>query len=243
MGHNVTEMQSAEDHVVPSEKWEFDADVAQCFDNMLCRSIPEYETMRDLCFRLGSRFVQEGTCVIDLGASRGEALRPFIEQNKAASYFALEISEPMRSTMTELYEDRHNVFVTDYDLRKIRAKDFERVSLVLSILTIQFTPIEYRQRIVSAVYEMLEPGGAFIFVEKILGANSRMNDLLVEEYYEMKHRNGYSYEDIERKKAALEGVLVPVTATWNEDLLRTAGFTNYDCFYRHLNFAGWVAIK
>ena len=39
------------------------------------------------------------------------------------------------------------------------------------------------------------------------------------------------------------GVLVPVTAHWNEELLRQEGFTSVDCFWRHLNFAGWVAVK
>jgi tRNA (cmo5U34)-methyltransferase len=30
---------------------------------------------------------------------------------------------------------------------------------------------------------------------------------------------------------------------WNEDLLHQEGFASVDCFWRHLNFAGWVAIK
>jgi tRNA (cmo5U34)-methyltransferase len=42
---------------------------------------------------------------------------------------------------------------------------------------------------------------------------------------------------------SLEGVLVPVTARWNEELLHQEGFASVDCFWRHLNFAGWVAVK
>jgi DUF1680 family protein len=30
---------------------------------------------------------------------------------------------------------------------------------------------------------------------------------------------------------------------WNEDMLKTAGFRKVDCFWRYLNFAGWIAIK
>lgn len=33
------------DNVVPKPKWEFDADVAHCFANMLERSIPDYRSM------------------------------------------------------------------------------------------------------------------------------------------------------------------------------------------------------
>jgi tRNA (cmo5U34)-methyltransferase len=53
----------------------------------------------------------------------------------------------------------------------------------------------------------------------------------------------HSCEEIERKKVAMEGVLVPVTAKWNEDLLRGAGFSHLDCFWRWMNFAAWVAAK
>jgi tRNA (cmo5U34)-methyltransferase len=42
---------------------------------------------------------------------------------------------------------------------------------------------------------------------------------------------------------ALEGVLVPVTAAWNEQLLKGAGFSQVECFWRWMNFAGWVAVK
>ncbi len=42
---------------------------------------------------------------------------------------------------------------------------------------------------------------------------------------------------------ALEGVQVPVTAKWNEDLLRAAGFRNVECYWRWMNFAAWVAVK
>ena len=54
---------------------------------------------------------------------------------------------------------------------------------------------------------------------------------------------GLYTEEIERKRLALEGVLVPMTAHWNEDLLRQAGFQQVECFWRYLNFAGWLAIK
>ena len=43
--------------------------------------------------------------------------------------------------------------------------------------------------------------------------------------------------------SSLEGVLVPVTASWNEELLAKAGFKQIDCFWRWMNFAGWIAIK
>jgi tRNA (cmo5U34)-methyltransferase len=66
---------------------------------------------------------------------------------------------------------------------------------------------------------------------------------MVDLYYALKERNGYTRDDIDRKRFSLEGVLVPVTARWNEELLYGSGFTHVECFWRFLNFAGWVAVK
>ncbi len=131
--------------------------------------------------------------------------------------------------------------VRELDLRK----EFPPLpaSVVLSVLTIQFTPIEYRQRIIHNVFDSLLPGGAFILVEKILADTDGLDETMVRLYYDLKHQNGYTTEEIDRKRLALEGVLVPVTAAWNEQLLRRAGFDQVDCFWRWCNFAGWLAIK
>ncbi|MCL4256698.1 MAG: tRNA (cmo5U34)-methyltransferase, partial [Anaerolineae bacterium] len=133
------------------------------------------------------------------------------------------------------------VVIRQEDLRMRRP--VERASVVLSVLTLQFTPIEYRQRIVRDVFNGLIQGGAFILVEKVLGATAELDALLVKEYHDLKRTNGYSQEQIDRKRLSLEGVLVPVTARWNEELLIGAGFRQVDAFWRYMNFVGWVAIK
>jgi tRNA (cmo5U34)-methyltransferase len=67
--------------------------------------------------------------------------------------------------------------------------------------------------------------------------------MLVDEYYRIKAENAYTQEQISAKRKSLEGVLVPITARWNEEMLKEAGFRSVDCFWRYLNFAGWVAVK
>jgi tRNA (cmo5U34)-methyltransferase len=115
--------------------------------------------------------------------------------------------------------------------------------VTLAVLTLQFTPIEHRQRIVRDVYDNTVEGGAFVLVEKVLGDSAELDAAFVELYYAMKRASGYTDDEIERKRLALEGVLVPVTARWNEDLLARAGFRYVDCFWRWMNFAGWIAVR
>jgi len=234
-------MQAVTDNVNPGAKWKFDAAVSACFDNMLARSIPQYEEMRALCFELGKRYVRPFTDIVDLGASRGEALQPFVGMKNCRS-IAIETSDPMLAVLRERFASCEAIVeIVDADLRT----EFPPIdaSLVLSVLTLQFIPIEYRQRVIQHAFDGLRRGGAMIVVEKILGSAADLNDAYVDLYYAMKSRNGYTDGAIAAKRRSLEGVLVPLTAEGNESLLRAAGFRRIECFWRWLNFCAWIAIK
>jgi len=232
-------------HMPQGEKWEFDNSVTDVFDDMLARSIPQYDIMRRAVTDVGSQFVKPSTDIVDLGCSRGEALAPLVEKFGAYNrFFGVEVSAPMLQAVRarfKTYIDAGVVDIRDLDLRR----DYPpaRASLTMSVLTLQFTPIEYRQRIIRNVYEHTLPGGAFILVEKVIGATADIDDTLVKLYLAMKGESGYSQDEIERKRLALEGVLVPVTAKWNEQLLDAAGFREVDGFWRWMNFAAWLAIR
>ena len=59
----------------PEHRWVFDVSVANVFEDMLKRSIPQYETMRDAVTRLGVAYMRANTRVLDLGCSEGERPR------------------------------------------------------------------------------------------------------------------------------------------------------------------------
>ena len=233
------------DHVLPKSKWEFDAEVTDVFDEMLRRSIPQYDVMRQAVFNIACRYAKDKSAIVDLGCSRGDALSPLVDRFGAHNRFVgVEISRPMLEAARKRFQgyiDCGVVSIRDVDLRHQFPP--ERASVILSVLTLQFTPIEYRLKIVREAFNALIPGGALILVEKVIGASADLDAMLVNLYYGLKRDNGYSQEEIDLKRLSLEGVLVPVTAAWNEQLLRQCGFSEIDCFWRYLNFAGWVAVK
>lgn len=233
------------DNVEPGDKWEFNGDVAAAFDDMLERSIPQYDIMRQACFEVGKQYVKHGTDIVDLGCSRGEALSYFVDEFGAqCRYAGIEVSEPMLEASRERFKGMTAAGIVRILPLDLREKYPPVVSsLTLAVLTIQFIPIEYRQKIIRRIYDHTIPGGALILVEKVLGGTARIDDTMVSVYYGLKKQNGYSQEQIERKRLSLEGVLVPVTSRWNEELLKSAGFDEVDCFWRWMNFAGWIAIK
>lgn len=232
-------------NVQHDEKWTFNDAVTDVFDDMLRRSIPQYDVMRKTVLDVGSQFVKTGLDIVDLGCSRGEALQPFVHRFGALNRFVgVEVSEPMLEASRKRFAnliDRGVVDVRKLDLRT----DYPPVKacLTLAVLVVQFTPIEYRQEILRRIWEHTANGGALILVEKVIGQTALVDRLCTSCYLAMKAENGYSKDEIERKRLSLEGVLVPVTAKWNEDLLRSAGFIDIDCIWRWMNFAAWVAVK
>lgn len=230
---------------MPEGKWEFGQAVTDVFDDMLERSIPAYKLMRELCFSVGCHFVRHQTAVVDLGCSRGGALAQFVDQYGAFNrYVGVEVSQPMLAAARERFAGLIStgvVTIKDMDLRL----DYppELASLTLCVLTLQFTPIEVRQQILANVYKHTIPGGALLLVEKVLGQGADIDNLFVDEYYRKKGEGGYSPEEIARKRLALSGVLVPITDRMNQQLLKDAGFSQVECFWRVLNFAGYLAVK
>jgi tRNA (cmo5U34)-methyltransferase len=234
------------DQTTPGVKWEFDDSVTAAFDDMLSRSIPQYDVMRQACFDLAYKYAKQNTIIADLGCSRGEAVAALVDKLGAHNRFVgIEVSGPMLDAARQRFQgliDCSVVDIRDWDLRR-KEYPLANVSVTLAVLTVQFVPIEYRLRLLRNIQQSLVSGGALILVEKVLGATADLDAAMVDTYYALKAQNGYSQEQIERKRLSLEGVLVPVTAAWNEELLRGAGFGEVDCFWRWMNFAGWVAIK
>lgn len=227
-------------------EWAFDEEVTRVFDSMLRRSIPDYDAMRETVTGMGSRHVVGGRWIIDLGCSRGEALAPFVDRFGAQNrYLGIEVSEPMILAARERFAGWIDAGLLDVRQLDLRDETIPRVpaTLVLSIFTLQFVPVEYRQAIVLDAYERLDPGGALILAEKVVGSTAILQRELVDEYHELKRRNGYSLDDIERKRRSLENRLVPLSAEWNERLLSSAGFRHVECIWRRLNFACWIAVR
>lgn len=230
-------------HVPSKDKWEFDESVTDIFDDMLARSIPQYEVMRKAVTNIACNYLQPEGHLLDLGCSRGDQIARLISAyGNGCNYHGIECSESMIIASQERFKNQKNVELYNIDLRKDWV-DIKNCNVILSVLTLQFIPIEYRLQVLQRCYDSLSPGGAIILVEKVIGNSANLDSLMTENYYNLKHENGYSIYEIERKRLSLEGVLVPVTAKWNEELLYNSGFKFVDCFWRWFNFMGLVAIK
>lgn len=244
---NNTPEEGPRDEVQPAGPWQFDVAVTDAFDDMLARSIPQYEVMRSACFEVGRHYVAANSLIVDIGCSRGAALAPFVNHFGAHNrYLGLEVSPPMLEAARQHFANyiaARVVAVAEHDLRQGLPLNASEASLMLSVLTVQFVPINYRQRILRDCFLRLRSGGALVFVEKVLGATAELGEMMKANYHALKLDGDYTAEQVNRKQLALEGVLQPVTATMNESFLRDAGFAQIDCFWRWMSFAAWIAVK
>ena len=228
----------------PGTKWVFDKQVTDAFDDMLLRSIPDYHSMRGLVHDIGCQFVRAGTDILDLGCSRGAGLAPFVDSfGSQVRCVGLDEAQPMVEACIKRF--RHEVRAGTVNIRQHDLRGGLpplSPSLTLGVLTLQFVPLEHRQRLIANVFKITRPGGAFIVVEKCLGADAATQALFVDRYHEQKRKNGYTVEQIEAKAASLQGVLVPLTPEGNEAMLRAEGW-RVSRFWQSLNFMGWVCVK
>jgi tRNA (cmo5U34)-methyltransferase len=240
------------DTTMPDGAWEFNEDVTSVFEDMLERSIPDYDKMRVLADHMAAPQLSLGVDpvrldrVLDVGCSNGIALRNLdrfaTEHGHDIGFLCgIDVSEPMLAKAREQSLDKFGYM--NLDLRSHFPFTDGLFDVVLCVLTLQFTPVAHRQRVMDEINRVLRPGGRCILVEKVKARCQDLNHEMVSVYHDHKRDMGYTDEQIERKRLSLEGVMVPVTPQWNEQIMWGSGFAHVECFWRWINFAGWVAIK
>lgn len=233
------------DEIIPGQEWSFNEEVANVFDDMLARSIPGYENMRDTVVKMISPVITNGGHILDLGCSHGEMIAKLIKDFGSSlyvNYVGVDSSTAMVSKARKRFSDDERVTIIHADIADAEMQRL-RYDAVLSILTLQFIPVENRQEILKQVYDSLSPNGCFILVEKVLGESWVGQDHLVSVYHQMKKDNGYSQEQVETKRASLQNVLVPLRTSENIRMLKSAGFSVVQPFWQNLNFVGIYASK
>ncbi len=223
----------------------FDKTVATVFDDMVSRSVPFYGEMQRMVVEMSEDFAQPGTNIYDLGCSSGTtfaALNPVIDPS--VRFVGLDNSPDMLDKAREKFAELK--FTREVELRVDELNDgcrIENASIVNLILTLQFIRPLKREKLIADVYHGLNPKGALILIEKVLGEDSLYNRLFIDYYYDMKRRHGYSEMEISQKREALENVLIPYKLLENRELLLNAGFSSVDVFFKWYNFCGIIAVK
>lgn len=233
--------------------FQFDEAVARVFPDMLTRSIPGYSTLLHL---IGVHAAQDlpptgdetggaaPPLIYDLGCSLGAvtlSIRHALGAREA-KIVAIDSSSAMVKKCAEVIQADSGLCPVEVREGDITRLDLEPCSLVVLNFTLQFAPVDARQRILTHIFQRLAPRGSLILSEKTEPERRHETTFFHATHDAFRRQNGYSQLELSRKRLALEKVLIPESPEAYERRLTAAGFEAVRWF-RCLQFVSWVAKK
>ena len=224
------------------KKFEFDEAVASVFDDMLSRSVPFYDEVRKLVIALILTEEAEGKKVLDLGSSTAKFLLDL--HSKMQTGMKLKGLDNSQA-MLDRAEQKCQAFGANIDLElaDMLTYTYSQEDIIVANYTLQFIRPMQRMELVKKLYDGLNEDGIFIFSEKVVFKDKKLDKDLIDIYYDYKKEQGYSEYEIAQKREALENVLIPFTIEENIQMCKDAGFRSVDTIFQWSNFVTFVSKK
>ena len=225
-----------------AKKFEFDEAVASVFDDMLSRSVPFYDEVRKLVISLILSEQEEGKKVLDLGSSTAKFLLDLhSKMDVKMKLKGLDNSQ----AMLDRAEQKCQAFGADIELElaDMLTYDYYQEDIIVANYTLQFIRPLQRVELVKKLYDGLNDDGLFIFSEKVVFDDKKLDKELIDIYYDYKKDQGYSEYEIAQKREALENVLIPFTIKENIQMCKEAGFRQIETVFQWANFVTFVVRK
>jgi tRNA (cmo5U34)-methyltransferase len=216
--------------------------VADVFDDMILRSIPQYADVQRCLPLLADQLPQDPLLIVDLGCSTGTSLIGLETalRHRPLQLVGVDNSAAMIAKCSENIRRHQPTAPIELYTNDIQRFEFRNASMVLMNYTLQFVDPERRPELLSRIRRSIRPGGMLIVSEKLVQRGAEAEALATRLYVDFKKRQGYSELEIARKRDALENVLVPWSLEENISLLTNAGFRSVDLLLKWFNFASFV---
>lgn len=232
----------------PKKQFEFDAQVASVFDDMLERSIPYYKEVLELVVDFCMPFLDSPSpLVYDLGSSTGNTLLALYhalherDTSIRARLVGIDNSEAMihrASLKAEAYGAR-----IEFECADLLTYELASSRIIFAHYILQFIRPMQRQGLLQKIYNALESGGILIISEKMTSPHRILDKQMIERYLRYKREQGYTQHEINKKREALENVLIPFSLEENIAMLKNVGFSGVEVLFKWVNFGTIIAIK
>jgi len=224
------------------KKFEFDQAVASVFDDMLSRSVPFYDEVRKLVISLILAEQKEDRKVLDLGSSTAKFLLDL--HSKMHTKMKLKGIDNSQA-MLDRAEQKCQAFGANIELELADMLTYKycEEDVIVANYTLQFIRPMQRVELIKKLYDGLKDDGIFIFSEKVVFEDKKLDKDLIDVYYDYKKEQGYSEYEIAQKREALENVLIPFTIKENIQMCKDAGFKNIETVFQWANFVTFIVKK
>ena len=218
-------------------KWEFNEEVAQCFDQHVRQSVFMYDEFHKSIINMSNWFIEDNTNILDVGTSTGELLMK-LPYNESCNYIGIDTEGSMINKAQEKLGEKYKLQVGNIlDYKIINC------SLITMVLVLQFIKNKDKELALQNIYNSLNKGGAFMFVDKVKTPILDIHDMYNDLYYDFKRDNNLTDKEILDKNVSLRGVQKCLTVEENIQLMKNVGFKNIDIFLKYNNFVGIIALK
>lgn len=225
------------------EDFRFTPQVAEVFDDMLARSVPNYGQVIGMVAQLLQKSMHPGDTVYDLGCSTGATLVELARRLPQDLLFCGVDNSPAmiaKASLKAASYAKKQIRFAEQDITKI---EIVNAGAIILNYTLQFVRPMLRADFVKKLHNSLRPGGVLILSEKVISHDPRLNRTFIDFYHDFKRAQGYSEIEISKKREALENVLIPFSIEENKKLLIDAGFSTVETFFQWFNFVSFVAVK
>ncbi len=224
------------------KKFEFDQAVASVFDDMLSRSVPFYNEVSHLIIAYIVANQKENATLIDLGSSTAKFLLELHHKLNAKMHLkGIDNSQAMVDQALQKCK-AYGADIT-LELADMLTYNYHNFDFIVANYTLQFIRPIQRIELIKKLHNGLNEEGIFIFSEKVVFEDKKLDKQLIDIYYDYKKLQGYSEYEIAQKREALENVLVPFTIAENIEMCKKAGFKKVDTLFQWANFVTFVAKK
>ncbi|MDQ6975966.1 MAG: carboxy-S-adenosyl-L-methionine synthase CmoA [Mariprofundaceae bacterium] len=226
-------------------RFQFDAQVAGVFADMIARSVPGYGLTLDMIGIIAARYAWQKSTLYDLGSSLGAstlAMRHAVT-GRGCHIIAVDSAAAMQAQcQTVLAEDTASTRVSLL-CADVCAIKFSSASVVVLNFTLQFIPLSERLPLLKRIATAIGTDGVLILSEKISFDDSWQDATQQSLHEAFKARQGYSQLEISRKREALEDILLPETLKSHKKRLHAAGFMHVCVWFQCLNFVSLLAFR
>jgi tRNA (cmo5U34)-methyltransferase len=225
--------------------FQFDAQVADVFTDMIQRSVPGYRSIITMIETLTAHYAQPDTTLYDLGCSLGAATLSMRHGITATgcNIVSIDNSSEMVTRCKKNVARDHSITPVQVLHGDILELDISNASVVVMNFTLQFIAREKRGELLRRIAAGMVKGGVLILSEKVVFNDPHHNELMIDIHHDYKRAHGYSDLEISQKRSALENVLIPETIDTHKNRLQNAGFSSCDLWFQCFNFMSMLAVK
>jgi len=207
-------------------QWRFDNNIAQTFQAIAQREIPDYLRVIALCLRIIAKSERKQPKIIDVGSALGETLKQLYQMGYSNLYgveASLDMLAQSFNKATLIHSEQFPEQYAPFDY-------------VINNWTLHF--IHERVAYLKAIKRSLIRGGILILTDKV-----STSELTHELYYDLKRANGVSEAEIKRKRTQIEGILVTYPVTWYIETLNRLGFEKIEIINANTAFITFMAVN